>query len=175
MSAVNRLHVALLMATTTAFAINCDVTFPPTTFQAMLYDTQQFPISQNQAWLVSPNALTTMTPSGSTRCSSPAYFAQYAVNGAPSLCVTTSSSVTQTATGCVWNLFEAADDVTTFYATSLTFNINCDPNANAAIVPPTYLYSQFTPQQSTGSTYWGNFTSNLVCGDAPLFRIAKKP
>ena len=172
--AVNRLALVTLMcvavmAVPTAWAINCDVVFPPTTFQAPVYD---FVEGAMQAWLISPNTATTLTPSGSAPCSSPAYFAQYTVNGAPYVCVTSTTGLIPTDSGCAWNLYQGNG----FFSYNFNFNINCDPNANATIVPPAYITSQFTPVgRFGGMTYWGNFTSKLVCGDAPLFRIAKKP
>ena len=55
------------------------------------------------------------------------------------------------------------------------FNIVCDPNASAAIVPPANVSVYVPPVGQEGTTtYWATVTSKLVCGAAPLFRIAKK-
>ena len=174
MSAVNRLLVALLMATTTAFAINCDVVFPATTFVAPLYDSYANQYSL-QAWMVSPTAPSNMTPSGTFECAVPVFFAYYDMNGEAYECIftrATTSTVTPTASGCLWKLSHTVD-----YQTSVdvNFNFDCDPNADAAIVSPakvTYSYGSY--DRGYVGTYSANFTSKLVCGAAPLPRIAKK-
>ena len=151
-----------------AKAINCDVTFPATTFQAPLL----FNNPALQAWLVSPSAPSNNTPSGSTPCGYPSYFSQYAVDGAPYVCVPNTPTITPTATGCAWSMGLSRGA----FGFNFLFNINCDPNANATIVPPAFFVVLPTPLFNyPGLTYWGNFTSKLVCADAPLFRIAKKP
>lgn len=94
------------------------------------------------------------------------------MNGSSNLCVNGGSSLTPTATGCAWNLYQSNG----FVAYVFNFNINCDPNAGAPIVPPPSITSVFSFIGRFGEeTYSANFTSNVVCGDAPLFRIAKKP
>ena len=165
---------AAVMAVPTAWAINCDVVFPATTFQAPLYNVREAQFTP-QAWLVSPSAPSNNTPSGSTSCGYPAYLAHYDVDGVANACISavgTTSNLVPTATGCTWNLYQFDG----YYPLVVNFNMVCDPNANAAIVPPANVsvYIPFIEQGGT-TKYWATVTSNLVCGAAPLFRIAKKP
>ena len=166
-----------VMAVPRTWAINCDVVFPPTTFQAPQYSIHN-EVFTPQAWLVSISAPSNNTPSGSTPCGYPAYFARYNINddGVGSLCVPPASnivaSLTPTYNGCAWLLYQSIE----FDAVQVDINIVCDPNAGAPLVPPANitLYNP-SPDHGGGWIFSGTFTSKLVCGDAPLFRIAKKP
>ena len=163
-----------VMAVPTAWAINCDVMFPATTFRAPLYTFGEAN-PKMQAFLLSPNIPSNVTPSGSTSCGYPSYFAQYNIGGSPIACLTAAYSnnyVSPTATGCVVNMNQGDGD---FPSLVVNFLINCDPNADAAVVPPANV-SVYVPPVGQGgtTTYWATVTSKLVCGAAPLFRIAKK-
>ena len=170
---VATLMCAAVMTVRSAWAINCDVVIPPTTFVAPMYrvNYEEYTI---QTWLVSPSAPSNVTPSGSNWCGYATEFARYDVNGVSNDCISASatSTLTPTPTGCMWSLSVPGQ----YYEVEINFNIVCDPNANAAIVPPANVSFTVTPLDRWGreETYSATVTSNLVCGAAPLFRIAKK-
>ena len=115
-----------------------------------------------------------MTPSGSDWCGYATEFARYDVNGVSNDCISASatSALTPTPTGCMWSLSQNSQ----YYSLELNFNIVCDPNANAAIVPPANISYSSTQRAfwGTAETYSATVASKLVYGDAPLFRVAKK-